>query len=581
MPAEEETGDETEEPVADGEAPEVPSHEPFSFKLFSMVQAQQTSNGLRHNDHLRYRQYCTRRLRRLYVVLKHKHGRGRFKQASFPPDFADPRWLEIPMVSAERAWSYGVQLKADNAAAATVNSKWRHKSICRFSKAVKWARDLESVCKVHADQRSQMEAEAYLNFMEGVHLVEKEAFEEAHAKILRCRQVCEYLSVASEAEESALLKAKAQELAPLLRECRYNLGMGFDVGDEEATKKQTGASAPRDLSGLSYRGQGLAIPSDKIKAQLNKCLEMVRDVKAGTESEESNTVIEKYGQLSAEFVDALKDIHADMINNRDEGQAAEWKMLEAFARELAVSMNLERNVVLLWNHLLKLEPLEEVTSDMARRQCKIEEGMRFCDLLKEDIANLRELPETTDRINTAFDSYLFIANNCRCFILALSFTAIGKVLEAASLLDMLHIRVQDAEIEGCLDEPLGRLHPLFERVQSKLPSLVARWRCRILSQLCMAKIKAARGDAEEDATDATGPQKREKSGLVLEDAVAFPPQIRDIPCKPLLFDLAFPCIEAPNFEKLLEQQTGGAGQQKGFLGRLGSRFGGLFGGGRK
>jgi signal recognition particle subunit SRP68 len=136
MPEEEEKevpegaeGEEDDELPPTEEAPTGPTHDPYSMKIFSVAKAHQSANGLRHNDHLRYRQYCSRRLRRLRNTLRWKNGRGRNKQVPFPGDFKDVRFLEFPLVCAERAWSYGVQLKADNAASANPQARWRLHSI--------------------------------------------------------------------------------------------------------------------------------------------------------------------------------------------------------------------------------------------------------------------------------------------------------------------------------------------------------------------------------------------------------------------------------------------------------------------
>lgn len=553
------------------EGPVVPTHEPFSFAIWRTAHTQQSLNGLRHNDHLRYRQYCARRLRRLYNVLRFKHGRGRYKATPFPADFNDMRFLEVPLVSAERAWSYAVQLKADNAAASALNPQWRHHSIKRLAKAVKWAQKLESVCKVHADQRTQLEAEAYASFLEGLWLLEKEEWSESLTKLKLCRRLCDRLALASEQATGALFKAKAEELGPMIRECKYNLGKAFDDNDSEAEGAKPSGERKKDLSELSYRGQGLAIPSDKIKGKLMKCLGLASTVKVVEEEEkESAAVIEKYGEVSAEFGDVLRDIHADMINaGSDADQAAEWNMLEAFARELSVSVNVERNMVLLWNHLKKIDGLEEMTSSDARRVCRPDEGMRFCDLLKEDLGTLRSLPETSEVISAALMMYTTIVLNCRCFFLAMCHSAMGKFLEAASLMDMLHARIDQVDLGDALPEPLGRLHPLFERIQKGMPSRVARWKCRGLAQLCSLEAKAK---GKEGGLGLAAQKPLEE----FANLAAFPPRFRDVPCKPLLFDLAFPSIVPPDLEQLMLK----SGQQKGFLGRVSAGWGrvsGLFG----
>jgi len=264
-----------------------------------------------------------------------------------------------------------------------------------------------------------------------------------------------------------------------------------------------------------------------------------------------------------------------MISAGADGETAEWRILEAFARELAVSMNVERNLVLYGRHHFdKLDSLQEVGTPEARRSYRPDEGMRFCELLKEDISALGELPETTESISNMLDAYSEVVKNCRCFFLALCNVQLAKPLEAAALMDLLHGRVGDVELGGPQAEPLARLHPQFEGVQQSMASRVGRWRCRVLAQLCTE----AQGAKENEPDTTAG------SGVTagLEDfasLAAFPPRLRDIPCKPLLFDLAFPCIDAPDIDALLPKSAGDGDKGPSIIGRvaggLGRRLGGL------
>jgi len=200
--------------------------------------------------------------------------------------------------------------------------------------------------------------------------------------------------------------------------------------------------------------------------------------------------------------------------------------------------------------------------------------MRYCDLIKEDIESLLELPETSPSIAETLAAYITMALNCRCFFLALCHSLTGKLLESAALFDMLQRRFEDAALGGALEGPLGRLHPFVEGILPSMPMRVSQWRCRGLAALCSAAPK---------------PKDQEQE----DDAAAFPPRVRDIPCKPLLFDLAFPCIEAPDIDALLPKGRGGGGDgdgQKGpgligrgsaVLGGIGSRLSGIWGGGKK
>lgn len=113
------------------------------------------------------RQYCTRRLRRLYKSLRFLHGRGRYQKKKLEPatikdarsvqaiEDLDICWyliplldmkptffqdlcpfscrhLHIPLVSAERAWSYAMELK--NQIEQVLEPHKRHHLIRRLSK---------------------------------------------------------------------------------------------------------------------------------------------------------------------------------------------------------------------------------------------------------------------------------------------------------------------------------------------------------------------------------------------------------------------------------------------------------------
>lgn len=599
MSAEAEATDEVErgEDEADADPPELeetdkgPSHEPFAFRIFNITSVQQSLNGLRHNDHLRYRQYCSRRLRRLHCTLRFKHGRGRFKQAPFPADFTDMRMMEIPLVNAERAWSYGVQLKADNATQAEFNHRWRHHSIRRFAKAVKWATLLDSVAKVHGDSRTQREAEAYLAFLSGTLFIEMEKYSEALTKLTRCKKVCEHLALASEQADAINFKTKVSELAPLIRESRYKLGLGYGADDDDEDAVKASSNAQADLSDFRYRGRGVSVPSDKIKEKLLKCFQLVTDIEVDAdEAQESAKVHEKYGEISTEFRDVLTDIHSNMIG-ADSSEEGQWRIIQAMTKEFSLCMNMERNLLLLSKHMTKIPDVEDMNAPEVRK-LRPDEGMRFCDLVKEDIQNLRELPDTTDEYSAVLSTYVTIVMNCRCFFLALCHSMLGKTLESAALLDMLRNRIEDVDLSSALAEPLGRLHSVFQRLQEDMPSRVTKWRCRGLANLCIAeaakaKVQAKEQEAEEkESADAKPVQKLED----LSEIACFPPRVRDVPCKPLLFDLAFPCIVQPDIEDLLPKNVSSSeGEQKrGLLGKvaggvgavaggLGSRFGSLLG----
>ena len=133
-----------------------------TLDILQIVKVSQSQHGLRHGDHMRYRQYCTRRLARIYKALKFSHGRGRYQKRTLEPELvASADHLLIPLVSAERAWSYGMELKSD----AGSDPRKRAHMIRRLKKATMHAAELVQLCKQLGSARTALEAEAYSSYI--------------------------------------------------------------------------------------------------------------------------------------------------------------------------------------------------------------------------------------------------------------------------------------------------------------------------------------------------------------------------------------------------------------------------------
>lgn len=623
--------------TAEGEdVPTGPTHEPFSQRMHSIIKARQLSNGLRHQDYLKYRKYCSNRLRTIYVGLNFKHGKHRYKPVAWPSpaDLNDVRYLEMLLMTSERAWSHAMQLKADMAVAMEFCNYTRKKSLRKFNKAVHWARKLVEEAKVHADQRTLMEADAYYNYMKGICTLEKTMHDEALETLSRAFRLYEQLSIASDQEERVIFKERSEALAPMIRECRYHLGMGYTGADME---EDDAAQAPiGELSDFTYRGSRLAIPSPEMKARLERCMTLTTDFEVPA-SDDRIVVIKTYNGFFKSYSETMQEIHDELLTAGGHGQTSAWRRLEAFAREMSVCMNLERNLLLLRNQMDQLGTREDVSDSAVSRQTfKVEKGIKYCDLLKEDIESIQEMPDTSEHISDMLTAYAMVVRNCRCLFMALCFLSVGKLQESAAVFDLLHARLGDGGLGDALEEPLGRVHSLFEYVQQCTMPLCGKWRCKALAELCrheVLKKRKEKQDAEnppmvaEDTAEAAPaeadkakqekepdkPKEKEKekesdkskdkkAAASRQDdktkkkaakpattapplkLVEFPPQVREIAVKPLLLDLAFHCIQAPVLEEAAQEMKGpdSGPEKKGIIGRvaggIGSRIGGLWGG---
>lgn len=140
-----------------------------------------------HMLHTHPRQYCQRRLRKLYVSTKILHGRGkftaktidaamvtdarcvgiRFSTTPTPPH----RVLHIPLINAERAWAYAQALKAR--AAEKPTSSLRNRALGRLARASRSARELAALAAQTCDDITRAEAAAYASWMTALWLAER------------------------------------------------------------------------------------------------------------------------------------------------------------------------------------------------------------------------------------------------------------------------------------------------------------------------------------------------------------------------------------------------------------------------
>ena len=73
-------------------------------EIIATVKSAQSQNGLKHSDYLRYRRYCSKKLRSLRKSLKFFLGHGKFEKKEITPELSqDPRYILIILFNSERA----------------------------------------------------------------------------------------------------------------------------------------------------------------------------------------------------------------------------------------------------------------------------------------------------------------------------------------------------------------------------------------------------------------------------------------------------------------------------------------------
>ncbi len=168
-----------------------------SLKILPVTHELHQKHGLRHSDFQRYRGYCARRIARVRKTTKMVQGeKKKFikKEVDAAAAEKDSNTLQIPLMTAERAWAYAMQLKFE------MNTEPRKKfhMVSRLKKASKEAQRL---CALVADEercdaRTKLETRAYAAWMTGTMLFELQRWTEAAAELTDARNIYEKLAAA-------------------------------------------------------------------------------------------------------------------------------------------------------------------------------------------------------------------------------------------------------------------------------------------------------------------------------------------------------------------------------------------------
>lgn len=134
-------------------------------------------------------------------------------------------------MQAERAWARAMERKEDDD-----NKRAKFHSVRRLRKAVTWAEQLVKVCETRADNRTQLEAEAYLAWMRGNELFERENWAAAQAPLLQAKTIYEKLSQAVTSDQTEFYTVRVDELTTLYRYALSKSDVKSSTADAETLR---------------------------------------------------------------------------------------------------------------------------------------------------------------------------------------------------------------------------------------------------------------------------------------------------------------------------------------------------------
>ncbi|KAM7356919.1 signal recognition particle 68 [Cochliomyia hominivorax] len=571
----------------------------FTIEILHMIKEAQQQHGLRHGDYQRYRGYCTRRIRRLRKALKFPQGDKRhFKRrdvtlAQLIGKRADERFIYIPLISAERAWAYAMQLKQES----NTEPRKRFHLVSKLRKACSYALQLQELCNSEAfDARTKLECEAYVSWMHGTLHFELQLWKTAGEHLKRAQVVYENLAKALPEDEQELYRAKVNEFTPNLRYCAYNISGGRAGGnmddllefraqgvlenlDDLVNKTKTERS--EGLQTIEWRGRKVTVRPEKVRLFLLSTQELDKSLEKISKIESKIELIERTLMDCKDAIQAVKDeIKQDpKLRSLTTGQTVPGvQYLLAYLLYIRHSRTLQRNLCLVEQAKANFEdPNQKAELNVEGRRVRSQDLTRLYEIILQNVAEMQQTNGMED--DTVFQAEVenlsLTFKAFRCYYIALTLIDMKKWKEAVALYERSSNYANEA-LKGKLNSEFNMANEL-----KKLISII---------DSCKYSAHAYSVLEDDNTDDPIFTSKSQKSSKPLFERLSqykedqllhtknpnvfkMTPDMEAIPCKPLFFDLALNYVEFPSLEDKLQSpgKKGISGFVKGFLGWGGNK----------
>jgi len=596
----------------------------YSMKLLPLIRNLQAQHGLRHGDYQRYRGYCSRRLARLRKVLNFVQGdRRKFvkkemnveamrKAAVVPvapegegkkPDKAviglhnaalQAKHLQLPLMQAERAWAYAMQLKFE------MNSERRKKfhMINRLKKAKGYSGQLAELVMAGApvDAVTKLEAQAYHAWMSGTLAFESSDWEAAVTALTSARDIYDRLASTFSVEEGAVYRARMDEIVPSLRYCAYNIG--GDSSNKESVRSDllnlrgsAGAAGELDdliretreqqsatLQEVEWRGRKMAVKQKKARNFLLREQEFATELEqASSSTDEKIAVLESFLMDCKDAIQALREdlVEDPAYRNRqqtNQGPVSSMHFLHTYLTFIKCNKVIDRNLVMI--NGMKQVLSGAVVVEKGKKPVKPQDLVRLFENIIQnlnDMKNLAGLDEDLE-FHHEIEAKVSFYKAARCFYIALTFLNAEKWPEAMALFQ----RARDYGNKAKKDSKLAdSMRKEVEQLDSDIES--RQFMAHANSILEQETIKSKEGAAADDiaAEDLDQLPLVQRLDRYFEDKnltnkkpnlAEFPPPFQPIPCKPFYFNLAREHLEFPDLESKINQGQKQGQQKQGWLG---------------
>lgn len=592
-----ESGEEGKLTTSQDDTPETTEEkkdEPLVVEILPVIKEAQQHHGLRHGDYQRYRQYCTRRLKRVRNSLHFKLGtRHGYKGKKITEENAtDSRFLYLLLMEAERCWSAAMELKLR----ANTEPRKKFHMIRKLSKASKYTDELNKLCEMErVDARTKLEAQAYAYWMTANLKFEVQDWQTAITLYTQARSIYEKLSGAFMDESMKVLYLqRVEEIGPNIRYCAYNLGQGgMDINDLmkmrssaagqdmlaakiDAAIKETREKLASSFGEVTWRGKTVPVRNEKARVFILRIQDKDSELERRGTFEEKMDV---FDNMLMDCKDTLQVVNTEInaevaAKKKNETSLTQMQYIRTYIAYLRQRLMIERNLLMIDSSKEKLPVLIGQTKQtMKGKTSKPEDLVRLYDGIIQSLTETGQLPGLLEdeEMTSEIDAQTIAYKAFRCFYIAQSHQHSKKWEASVALYDRVIKYVDEAitKLKACNN-------PILNTLVTNVEAVADQARGHKYAAHATSILESSDLNAETSKISLNDQVLTEKLDVYQEyrtipkkpNLIRFPPEPQALPCKPLFFDLALNHIDLPDLDSRMEKkkEAGGiSGFVKGWL----------------
>jgi len=476
--------------VINNEVEEVIEKPFLSINVLEIITEERNMHGLRHQDYQRYRRYCTQKIHNLRKFLKLTQGKKRYQKKEITVDIINNiKHLYVFLFSAERAWSYAMQLKSES-----IDEPRKHYHLMkRLKKAALYANQLEDVCKNYEkiEEKSLLDVQAYAALMTGYKLFEEQDWQAALEKFAIARTIYEKLAAAGDPQQEALCHSTIDSIDPNIRYCAYNLKIKNTSSEDDIAalvemklkSSATGANFLDDkiealiqkkiqekasqFTSITWRNHNIDIKNPKIAESILKANDAIEDlekteiVDAKNESEindfndKVNDKLDRFSNVLEAYHDGQRQAEKELLEDKlatDRVTSSKSEEKTNNLKALFSYISFQRLMYTLKRNLLLIKQIEvnnaNPTPDNAKF-CRPENVVKLYDTIQQVINEVKELPfiDTDVSLSALLSIKTWYYKACRCLSCAKIYVGESKVPESLALLLRANSYVSNSKLE--------------------------------------------------------------------------------------------------------------------------------------